>query len=301
MSSVRATEQFRSRRGAGDCGLSASRRGRTDGSSSGALRWQPFPVSVLAMRRPVSRQPVKACGSSIYRLNLTHLKNSLVMHVTKVMRESQGREDSCAALVTGGTHMDVASQPRWRIALRESYRTRFGVQRRVRTAYPTTSSRSACSTDMSGQFSARVGRGRGHGREDGDGGFRRQGAREADRGRGRRSSEQARTSPRGIARKWFDVEKVDMIANLINSSIALDRHRSSPRTRNRIAIINGSGSSRLTNDACTPNSVHYAYDTYSLARGTGSRADEGRAERAGTSSRPTMPLDMRWKPTRPPS
>jgi branched-chain amino acid transport system substrate-binding protein len=72
----------------------------------------------------------------------------------------------------------------------------------------------------------------------------------------------------GIARKWFDVEKVDMIANLINSSIALSVSQIA-KEKNRIAIINGSGSSRLTGDACTPNSIHYSYDTYALARGTG--------------------------------
>jgi branched-chain amino acid transport system substrate-binding protein len=71
-----------------------------------------------------------------------------------------------------------------------------------------------------------------------------------------------------IARKWYDVEKVDMIANLINSSIALSVSQLA-KDKNRIAIVNGSGSSRLTNDACTPNTVHYAYDTYALARGTG--------------------------------
>ncbi|MGX9427848.1 MULTISPECIES: ABC transporter substrate-binding protein [Bradyrhizobium] len=72
-----------------------------------------------------------------------------------------------------------------------------------------------------------------------------------------------------LARKWFDVEHVDMIGNLINSSIALSVSQLA-KDKNRIAIINGSGSSRLTNDACTPNSIHYAYDTYALARGTGS-------------------------------
>jgi branched-chain amino acid transport system substrate-binding protein len=71
-----------------------------------------------------------------------------------------------------------------------------------------------------------------------------------------------------IARKWYDVEKVDMIANLINSSVALGVSQIA-KDKDRIAIINGSGSSRLTNDACTPNSVHCAYDTYSLARRTG--------------------------------
>ena len=74
----------------------------------------------------------------------------------------------------------------------------------------------------------------------------------------------------GLARKWFDVDKVDMIANLINSSIALSVSQLA-KEKNRIAIINGSGSSRFTNDACTPNSVHYAYDTYALAKGTGQR------------------------------
>jgi branched-chain amino acid transport system substrate-binding protein len=72
----------------------------------------------------------------------------------------------------------------------------------------------------------------------------------------------------GIARKWFEVEHVDMIANLINSSIALSVTQLA-REKDRIAIVNGSGASRLTGDACTPNSIHYAYDTYSLAKGTG--------------------------------
>ncbi len=72
----------------------------------------------------------------------------------------------------------------------------------------------------------------------------------------------------GIARKWIDVDKVDMIANLINSSIALTVSQLA-KEKDRIAIINGSGASRLTGDACTPNSIHYAYDTYSLAKGTG--------------------------------
>ena len=77
-----------------------------------------------------------------------------------------------------------------------------------------------------------------------------------------------------LARKWFDVDHVDMVANLINSSIALTVSQLA-KEKNKIAIINGSGSSRLTNDACTPNSIHYAYDTYALARGTGSALMKG--------------------------
>jgi branched-chain amino acid transport system substrate-binding protein len=70
------------------------------------------------------------------------------------------------------------------------------------------------------------------------------------------------------AREWYDVEKVDMIANLINSAIAL-AVTNVAKEKDRIAIVNGSGSSRLTGDSCTPNSIHYAYDTYALAVGTG--------------------------------
>lgn len=70
------------------------------------------------------------------------------------------------------------------------------------------------------------------------------------------------------AREWYDTGKVDMIGNLINSGIALGVANVA-KEKNRIAIVNGSGSSRLTGDGCTPNSIHYAYDTYALAKGTG--------------------------------
>lgn len=69
------------------------------------------------------------------------------------------------------------------------------------------------------------------------------------------------------AREWFDTEKVDMITNLINSGIALGVVGVA-KERNRIAIVNGSGSSRLTGDSCTPNSIHYSYDTYALSNGS---------------------------------
>jgi branched-chain amino acid transport system substrate-binding protein len=76
------------------------------------------------------------------------------------------------------------------------------------------------------------------------------------------------------AREWYDIGKVDMIANLINSAIALNVAQIA-KDKNRIAIVNGSGSSRLTGDGCTPNSIHYAYDTYALAKGTGSALMKG--------------------------
>ena len=76
------------------------------------------------------------------------------------------------------------------------------------------------------------------------------------------------------AREWFDTQKVDMVANLINSAIAI-AVANVAKEKNRIAIVNGSGSSRLTNDACTPNSIHYAYDTYALAKGTAGQIVKG--------------------------
>lgn len=70
------------------------------------------------------------------------------------------------------------------------------------------------------------------------------------------------------AREWFDTQNVRMINNLINSGVALSV-MGVAKDKNGIVIVNGSGSSRITGDACTPNSIHYAYDTYALARGTG--------------------------------
>ncbi|MDN5928206.1 MAG: ABC transporter substrate-binding protein [Hyphomicrobiales bacterium] len=69
------------------------------------------------------------------------------------------------------------------------------------------------------------------------------------------------------AKEWYETEGVTMINDLINSGIALAVTQVA-KNDNRIAIVNGSGSSRLTNDGCTPNSIHYAYDTYALANGT---------------------------------
>ena len=103
----------------------------------------------------------------------------------------------------------------------------------------------------------------------------------------------------GLARKWFDVDKVDMIANLINSSIALGVSQLA-KEKNRIAIINGSGSSRLTNDACTPNSVHYAYDTYALARGTGTALMKA-GQKSWYFLTADYAFDTHWKPIPPPS
>ncbi len=70
-----------------------------------------------------------------------------------------------------------------------------------------------------------------------------------------------------LAREWFDIKKVDMIANLGPSHTAL-AIADIAKQKNKIAISTGAATTRLTNEGCTPNSIHYVYDTYALANGT---------------------------------
>jgi branched-chain amino acid transport system substrate-binding protein len=69
------------------------------------------------------------------------------------------------------------------------------------------------------------------------------------------------------AREWFDRDKVDAIMDVAASSPALAVAQIAAE-KNKITVFNGPGSVRLTNDACTPVTVHYAYDTYALANST---------------------------------
>src|ERR1700752_782948 len=71
-----------------------------------------------------------------------------------------------------------------------------------------------------------------------------------------------------IARRWYEVEGVDMITELTTSSVALAIHDLS-RQMKKIDIVVGAATSRLTGDACTPYSFHWAFDTHALAVGTG--------------------------------
>ena len=68
-----------------------------------------------------------------------------------------------------------------------------------------------------------------------------------------------------IARKWFDVDGVDMVVDVPNSSIAL-AVSAVAREKNKALFISSSGSSELTGASCSPNTVHFTYDTYSLAK-----------------------------------
>jgi branched-chain amino acid transport system substrate-binding protein len=71
-----------------------------------------------------------------------------------------------------------------------------------------------------------------------------------------------------IARRWYDVENVDMITELTTSSVALAVHELS-KEKKKIDIVVGAATSRLTGDACQPYGFHWAYDTHALAFGTG--------------------------------
>ena len=74
----------------------------------------------------------------------------------------------------------------------------------------------------------------------------------------------------GIARRWLDVEGVDMIVDLPNSAVAL-AVGDIVREKNKVAIGSGAGTALLTGARCSPNFVHWTYDTWAnghaLARG----------------------------------
>jgi branched-chain amino acid transport system substrate-binding protein len=70
-----------------------------------------------------------------------------------------------------------------------------------------------------------------------------------------------------IARKWIDQDGVLMIQDLGSSAVAL-AVMNLVVDKDRIAIVNGASSSVITNQKCTPNSIHYTWDTYALAKTT---------------------------------
>ena len=72
-----------------------------------------------------------------------------------------------------------------------------------------------------------------------------------------------------IARQWLDADKVDVIVDVPTSSVALAVNNV-VKEKNAIFLNSGAGTSDLTNAQCTPNTIHWAYDTYMLSYGTGS-------------------------------
>src|SRR5262245_61780281 len=64
-----------------------------------------------------------------------------------------------------------------------------------------------------------------------------------------------------IARQWVDVEKVDIFMDVLNSGVALAVNNL-VKEKNAVMINTGAATSDLTNAQCSPNTVHWVYDTY---------------------------------------
>ena len=71
-----------------------------------------------------------------------------------------------------------------------------------------------------------------------------------------------------IARQWFDIDKVDVIVDVPNSGVALAVNNII-KEKNAVFLNSGAGTSDLTNAQCSPNTIHWTYDTFMLANGTG--------------------------------
>ncbi|MCL4766205.1 MAG: ABC transporter substrate-binding protein [Hyphomicrobiaceae bacterium] len=71
-----------------------------------------------------------------------------------------------------------------------------------------------------------------------------------------------------VVRQWYDVDNVDVVVDVPTSSVALAVNNIT-KEKNKVFLNSGAASSDLTGKACTPNTVHWTYDTWALANGTG--------------------------------
>jgi branched-chain amino acid transport system substrate-binding protein len=72
-----------------------------------------------------------------------------------------------------------------------------------------------------------------------------------------------------IVRKWFDTDKVDAVVDVPTSSVALAVNQI-VREKGKVMLNSGAATSDLTGKDCSPNTIHWTYDTWMLANGTGS-------------------------------
>jgi len=72
----------------------------------------------------------------------------------------------------------------------------------------------------------------------------------------------------GIARRWYDTENVNVVVDLVTSSTALAVNEIA-KEKNKVALVSGAASSDITGSKCNANTLHWTYDTYALANGTG--------------------------------
>ena len=71
-----------------------------------------------------------------------------------------------------------------------------------------------------------------------------------------------------VVRQWFDTDGVDVVVDVPTSSVALAVNELT-RDRNKVFLVSGAATADLTGPACSPNTVHWTYDTWALANGTG--------------------------------
>jgi len=71
-----------------------------------------------------------------------------------------------------------------------------------------------------------------------------------------------------IVRQWIDVDGVDVIVDVPTSSVALAVNEI-VKEKDRVFLVSGAATTQLTGEACSPNTIHWTYDTYALAVGTG--------------------------------
>src|SRR3954468_4503026 len=71
-----------------------------------------------------------------------------------------------------------------------------------------------------------------------------------------------------VVRTWIDRENVDVIVDVPTSSGALAVNEI-VRDKNKVFLVSGAAASDLTGPKCTPNALHWTYDTWALANGTG--------------------------------
>ena len=70
------------------------------------------------------------------------------------------------------------------------------------------------------------------------------------------------------AREWFDRQQVDMVTDVLNSAVGIATGKVA-NEKKKLMMNVGAASTRLTNEDCNPHTIHYAYDTFALANGTG--------------------------------
>ncbi len=72
----------------------------------------------------------------------------------------------------------------------------------------------------------------------------------------------------GLASSWYDVDKVDVIVDVPNSGVSLAVSEVT-RQKNKVFLVSGAATSDLTGSKCNANTIHWTYDTWNLANGTG--------------------------------